>query len=287
MRPSLDVIPSSSFQQPALINRQQTNLSESYQAQTKGVSIALTTREGDQITISQQSASSQYRKESTTLDSSRLTEHSMRLDSMTISVQGDLNQEELDDLSKLVDDLGVIANDFFNGNMGEALTGAMNLGDMGSISQLEATFTRTSILSNYLEGPHPLPSSHQNLGTSLAYEPFKKEQLPNSTGKTEPRIIDIMTAQWQQFLNAIKPNSASIHSPKDPSPISQSMVAKDMLERARETMSAHPRLTPLIPSAVDLALDHAANQYQPRDASALLAKSTSAAFNSLFSDWVL
>lgn len=287
MRPSLDILPSSPLHQPASINRRPTHTNESYQAQSKGVSIALTTKEGDTITFSQQSANSQYRKESTAIGSSHFTEQTIRLDGMELSVQGDLNQQELDDLSRLFDDLSAIANDFFNGNMGDALTGAMNIGDMGSISQLDATFTRTSILSRYLEGSHPLPSLNKDSNTLLAEGPFRRDPSNNSARAPEPRIIDIMTAQWQQFLNAIKPNQSRTYPPKHPSPVSQHLAAKNMLERTKETMSTHPRLTPLLPSVADLAIEQTANQYHPREAATLLAKSTSTAFNSLFSNWVL
>lgn len=287
MKPSIALLPSSSLQQPSVINRQQTNLSESYQAQSKGVSIALTTREDDIITISQRSATSKYRKESATADSSGLIEQNLRLNSMEISVQGDLNQQELDDLSRLLDDLGSIANDFFTGHMGEAITGTMNIGDMGSISRLEATFTRTSILSNYLQGPHPLPTWNQDFNTDRALTSINKKQANDVTPTDEPRGIDIMSAQWRQFLDAIIPRHSSPSIQKDLSSVSPDMVAKHLLERAKDTMTTHPRLTPLLPSVVDLALGQAADKRHPHEAATVLAKATITAFNSLFSDWIL
>lgn len=288
MKPSFELTPSSSmFQQSPPINRQQANLNESYQALTKGVSIALTTREGDKITISQQSAASHYRKESVSPDSYQLNEQSIRLESMGISVQGDLNQQELDDLSKLFDDLGSIANEFFSGNLGGAVSEALNIGDMGSISQLEATFTRTSILSNYLSGPHPLPTLNQGSNAPMANVPTQKNQGNNLNDGIEPRIIDIMEAQWKQFLEALDLHRPEPNSPQKRPPASPDMVAREMLERAKETASTHPRITPLLPSVIDLALGNTSSQYRPPDTAALLAKSTTDAFNSLFSSWIL
>lgn len=288
MKTSLGLLHSTPIQQYPAINRQPSNSSENYQAQAQGMSISLTTREGDTITLSQRSASSQYRKESITTGASQRSEQDLTINSMAISVQGDLNQQELDDLSRLVADLSAIATDFFNGNMDTALAGAMDIGGMGSISRLEATFSRTSILANYLTASHPLPAFSQNASASLAQLPFINNLPSDSGAGTKPRLVDLTTAQWRQFVEAISHHQTPpIHPPSPPRASHESMVAKDMLERAEETLAVHPRLTPLLQSVVDLALDMAARQHQPREAATRLAQATSTAFNSIFAHWAL
>lgn len=281
--------------------------SGSYQAQTQGADITLTTKEGDKITISQSSINQQQRATSATSGSYRLMEQSMAASGMSIAVQGDLNDQEKADLTSLLGDLGSIATDFFKGNLQEALNGAMNIGDMGSISKLEATFSRTSILSNYLSGPHPIPSSN-GLQTGLDWNnPFPDPPAP----PTGPNLADLLSGQWQQFLDQLtsqdpthataeatpqwgrgRPqdlSAAEVQPPQQGTPLARSAerAGEQMLARSKETMNAHPRLTPLMPSLAELAINQAKSQFSQGLAANQLATAISTAFNKGFNDWVL
>jgi len=289
MKPSLDLLQSPSSQQLPATNRQlPLSMGESYQKRHQTVAITLTTLEGDTVTLSQQSSSTRYRQESLTSDTYRLSEKAVGLDSMSIAVQGDLNQQELDDLARLFDDLGAIANNFFTGHLEEAVNGAMIIGDMGTISSLEATFTQSSILSSHLAGPHPMPSSLP--GSDALIYPSLDSKLPDSANASPvpaPSPIDITSAQWRQFLHNVRREPTTGSPPSSAPPTHQHRTAKDMLERAKETLATNPRLMPLLPSIATLAVNRTAEKYHPPETATLLAQSTIAKFNTLLADWVL
>ncbi len=284
MKTSLDTyLPASSLPQAYPLTRTNESVHERYRAQSEEVSISLTTQEGDQITIRQSAMSeqmnAQYKKDETlhTIDT-RLAKSGMSL-----AVQGDLNDQELADLSKLLGDLSVIAGDFFNGNMTKAMTGAMNINDMGSITKLEATFSRTSLLANYLEVPHPIPSFN-----GQQYDPLLNEATDRSSNSKGPSMVDTLIAQWQQFLDALAEQDAiPLRQQTAPTGISAALAGRQMFDRSQQTMSAHPRLTPLIPSVAELAFDRAMRQFDQGYNASQLNKDISSHFNKQFNGWLL
>ncbi len=270
-------------------------ISESYRALSQNADITLTTKEGDRITISSQSAVSQQRRAEISTDGSqRLLEQRMAASGMSFAVQGDLNEQEVADLTSLLADLNGIATDFFNGNLEEAVNGAMNIGDMGSISRLEATFSQTSLLADYLSVPHPLPNlSGQEHGL---YADGLDDTL--APPLFEQSMTDLLAAQWQQFLEALNrpdddatseapPLANRPHPQSHPRDNSADSTGKAMVERSKETMAAHPRLTPLIPSLAGLAIEQARRQFGQSPHANQLAKDTGAAFNKAFNSWML
>ena len=294
MKTSLDAnYPSSLFAMPSVPGRTGQSTSDSYRAQAQNADITLTTREGDRITINSQSIMSHERRIDGSLNGSqRLLEQSMAANGMSFTVQGDLNDQEIADLTALLDDLNGIATDFFSGDLEEAVNGAMNIGDMGSISKLEATFSQTSLLSEFLSVPHPIPdlSGQQS---DLFAKGFDDEPLALPSGQG---VTDLLAAQWQQFLEALNsPDAPEAAPPPSARPQQQGPnlansagdTAKAMLERSKETMTAHPRLTSLMPSVAELAIQQARRLFEQTLPAAQLAKDTSAAFNKSFNSWLL
>jgi len=294
MKTSLDTHhPAAALAMTPAAGRAHYSTSESYRAQAQNSDITLTTREGDRITISQSSMSQQRRSEYSTDGSKRILEQSMAASGMSFTVQGDLNDQEVADLTALLDDLGDIAADFFSGNLGEAVSGAMNIGDMGSISKLEATFSQTRLLADYLSGPHPLPTStgEQSGLDSNGLDPLA---LPSGQDMT-----DLLAAQWQQFLEALTSREESDsstptpdrrhprHQQSQPVDHAADRTGQTMVERSKKTMTTQPRLTPLIPSVAELAIARARRQFDQTLPANQLAKDTSAAFSKAFNGWFL
>lgn len=276
-------LPAPSLSQTSPPSRTNDFVHERYHARSEEVTISLTTREGDQISIRQSAMSehinAQHKKDTT------LPALDMRLASagMSLSIQGDLSDQELADLSTLLGDLSVIADDFFNGNLTKAMTGAMNINDMGTISTLEATFSRTSVLANYLEVPHPLPSFNDQ-----QHDPLLNEVMGRAADPKTPPMLDSLTAQWQQFLDALTEQDVlPSRQPPPPSDISTAMTGRQMFERSQQTMSSHPRLTPLLPSVAELALNRVMRQFDQGLEASQLAKDVSRHFNREFNDWLL
>jgi hypothetical protein len=280
--------------------------SESYRAQTQAADITLTTKEGDRITISQSSMSQQQRAISLGDGNYRLMEQSASANGMSISVQGDLNDTEVADLTSLLNDLGSIATDFFSGNLEDAVNGAMNIGDMGSISKLEATFSQTSLLSNYLSVPHPIPSF-----AGLQPGPDQNDPFSPPASQTGPSMTDLLSGQWRQFLEALTSQdsdtatgdtspqwglkghhdlaSAGDQRQQQSAPPANSagQAGQQMVDRSKTTMSTNPRLTPLMPSLAQLAINQAKSQFAPGLAADQFANALSSTFTKGFNDWLL
>lgn len=284
MKTSLDTYqpPPSLPLSPALAKGQFVH--ERYRAQAQGVNISLTTQEGDQITISQSTSTEQMKAKYKNDEGLSKIESSLSAANMSFTVEGDLNDQELADLSKLLKNLSGIADNFFKGNLSNAVTGALNIGDMGSINTLEATFTRTSVLSSYLEVPHPIPSF-----AGLQNDPLLQEFQANPAKAKGPSQHDAMTAQWQQFLDSLTEEDSTLGQPANPPPANSAALAgKQMLERVKETMSTHPRLTSLMPSVADLAVDQALQRYGKSQLNrSQAAQEISSAFTKELNSWLL
>jgi hypothetical protein len=285
MKTAFDTYPSpTSLPQASLLPAKTSQLNqEQYRAQNQAVSISLTTREGDQITISQSASNEQMKAKHQNDGSLNKLEASMSAYDMSFAVQGDLSDQELADLSKLLNDLSGIANNFFKGNMKEAMADALSIGDMGSINKLEATFTRTSMLANYMDASHPLPSFAGQPNDLLLQE--LQDNHATSKGTS---IVDSMTAQWCQFLDSLA-GQGTLHNRQESSPPANSaqLVGKQMFERAKETMTAHPHLTPLMPSLADLSIDQLLHHYDQHNNTNKMAQDINNGFTKELNSWLL
>ena len=286
MKTALDTYqPPSSLLQTLPLARTNQFVKEQYRAQSEGVNISLTTQEGDVISLSQNTSTEQMKAKYKNDDGLTKIESSMASSNLSFSVQGDLNDQELADLTKLLNNLSGIADNFFKGNMNQAVTGALNIGDMGSINKLEATFTRSSILSTHMDVPHPIPSF-----AGQENDPLRHELHNNHATLQEPSMVETMAAQWRQFLNSLTEQDGIPSQPANsPTANSASQVAKEMLARAKETMITHPRLTPLVPSVANLAIDQAAQPYgqQSRHNARRITEDISTSFTKELNNWFL
>ena len=129
--------------------------SSSYQyASASSFSFQLTTAEGDKVTISATSAqafSGQYARgvagnnESYTLAETMSASYSSTRES-SWSIQGDLNDDEMQAIEELLGQINKLAGEFFNGNLDEAFNQALALGyDQQHITAFSLNLTQVEV----------------------------------------------------------------------------------------------------------------------------------------------
>ncbi|WP_051678461.1 hypothetical protein [Thiomicrospira pelophila] len=122
------------------------------------MSMQLTTREGDQVTVdfrqlyaqyqefSHQQASEEGPKGVRYFESREAMEMTAFEERFGISVQGDLNEEELGAIFDVFEQVDQLANNFYNGDIEKAFEQAMNLQvDFGQIQSFSLDMTRSEM----------------------------------------------------------------------------------------------------------------------------------------------
>lgn len=201
--------------------------------------ISLTTREGDQVTISSQNDITREMAMRQNISPGRhLQEFTLAVletGSYNVTVQGDLSDAELADINRLLHDLTAIAGDFFGGRTEAALTSALGLGDMGSLAELSATFMRQITVASRFDSRALLPA-HDTDSTLPGFP-----SAPNEISRQE-----LLQAQWQQIMAYLEEHGEERRSgDQQEKHGAMAPVAERMLEKVKATMTSHPRLTPL------------------------------------------
>jgi predicted RNase H-related nuclease YkuK (DUF458 family) len=109
--------------------------------------VTILTLEGDRVTLSSssQSQATYIAYDSLALSKGRLTRLQGEIfglntnDELSISVDGDLNKQELKDIAKAIKAIGTIIRDFLYGNIGYAVAKALKIIGLESIVSLEAS----------------------------------------------------------------------------------------------------------------------------------------------------
>ena len=180
----------------------------------KSADIDLLTAEGDRVTISVNSLFEESytgynsrgdmngmmtRTQMETLSSFSSTE-------MLITLEGDLNEEELADIHKVLGNIQSLADDFFAGEIDEALAKAIQLGDLGSVVDLQASLQHThsiSIEQQYMAKITDIPSE--------LHETLTEKERP-ITGNSVKKLIDEMTKAVQK--SKVKPGKMAKALPR-------------------------------------------------------------------------
>jgi len=256
--------------------------------QTRGADISLTTAEGDRVTLSQSFASMQtagYRAISDGNGQQRQMQAStMRIDTFSLAVEGELNDQELADIKALINDLSDIGRDFFKGQTDKALDGALALGDTGTIREFSATFSYTSAVAVRHMESHPIPALDRETMQS-----FPKPEAQETDPAAElPAFAEIMQARWQeiwQLLTDIKPADEEAPAPRpsnDPPP-DVTTTAQAMMDRAAATIAEHPALAPLVEPMAHRVI---ANQQAANPGTAGQANRLANEFSRTFANWL-
>ncbi len=228
--------------------------------------ISITTDDGDVVTISgyqQQSSSLSFDTLSTPFkEGVNFTMSSLSSDSFNLSLQGDLDEEELADIENLLEDLSAIAGNFFSGDLSSAQDGALNLA-IGSLAELSATFTHSSQYATKWSGSqlaenHPLPQS-DNFMRSVEEVFSDLPEIVDQIHTDEMKYAEMLKAQWQQIKDFLEQRE----TPSDPIPDFASSaeendmpIARRMMSRFQEIASKHPRLAPLGPPLAREVIDN-------------------------------
>jgi hypothetical protein len=116
---------------------------------TQSTDLTITTEEGDTVSLSMASAtqtlagiyhSDSYADGWSASSQTAFFEFSSRQD-MTIEVNGDLNQEELEDIREAVKAIGSMIDDFLSGDLKEMAKDGELLKELNTISSLDAVFS--------------------------------------------------------------------------------------------------------------------------------------------------
>ncbi|MBU4260690.1 MAG: hypothetical protein KKC76_02260 [Proteobacteria bacterium] len=269
-----------------------TGLQKQYQSYSEAMSqrsaanISFTTAEGDVVTISnyqEQAYSLASEKWATPLQQGMtFTASVLNVDASSLSVQGDLNEEELADIQNLMVDLTSIAEEFFNGNLGEAMDQAMNIGDMGSISQLSASFSYQASwsASSQITDYHPVPAAEDG-GDSLVDIFAVLPEVVEQAHTDEMKYAEMLQAQWKQIKEFLEAKTADPASTTTDSAVAQETApvvttnstitqdnenipaARKMMNRMRKTVARHPRLAPFGLSLAHEAIDNKSEGIRP------------------------
>ncbi len=216
--------------QTAVQPMQQTSASQLYASFEKAL-IDITTSDGDIVTLQHSSShaalSQSVQWQNNVSQGASVSAQTLDTHSFSFSVQGDLSLEELEDLGDLFDSLSLIAADFYQGNMDGAIGAALNIGDLGSLSSVSATFTKSEISASQI--------------TSVSANPYAQAQL-TETDNEEHALARQRQAQWQQILTYLetrKQDAAQLEE-KDTPQIKDHDQA--MMARIKQTIDRHPRL---------------------------------------------
>lgn len=223
--------------------------------------ISITTDEGDVVTISSSyamamaySASEEF---APGMWNQSYTAMSLESSTFSMTIEGDLNEEELQDIKHLLQDLKKIAKAFFHGDTQRAMNKALDIGDMGSVAQLSASFSYSEQISttHSVATYHPLPSGDM----SAAFKDLQEILGENSF--EDFNFADILRARWQQMLETFDSDDeedAVIDAMESADEANNTPVAEQMLERVRETIEKQPQLSPFIIPVANQAIDEAA-----------------------------
>ena len=206
-----------------------------------------------------------------------------------MSIQGDLNEEEMQDIKHLMQNLNKIAKSFFQGDTENALKKALDIGDMGSLNQMSASF-----------------SYSEQIATTQTVSTYN--QFPNLTGETltglsdlkkmleeefieDLKFADLLRARWQQLREAFEQEKENIRvagidevgSIKD----SDISAAEQMLERVKDTVEKQPQLSPFMVPVAKQAIKDAAELVSQKEAKHVQPEKLHNDFVKKWHDWIL
>lgn len=239
--------------------------SESFQQaaeKQKDSQISITTDEGDVVTISSSYAMAMGFSASEELApgmwNQSYTAMSLESSTFNMTIKGDLSEEELQDIKHLLQDLKKIAKAFFHGDTQGAMKKALNIGDMGSVAQLSASFSYSEQISttHSVATYHPLPSGDM----AAAFKDL--QEIIGEDSFKDFNFADILKARWQQMLETFDSDDEEdtvIDAMKTADEENNIPVAEQMLKRVRETIEKQPQLSPFVVPVANQAIDEAAS----------------------------
>jgi len=252
-------------QYPAAQPRQQDFSLQQTALQARQTEITMTTSEGDRVTLSSSMENLQAMQYDATGAGQNISfvAASLGTANFSMTVEGDLNAQELADISSLIKDLSHIAKDFFKGHLEQAMNKGLNIGDTGTINAFSADFSSTSITTSRLTGNHPISAlSQETMGADATTE------ASANVASDLPGFMDLLRGQWAQLEEIFQQQQAapafefpvtSQELPDTaPAATTPAEIAQAMMAKAATTMADNPRLSPLIQPLADRVIDNSA-----------------------------
>lgn len=203
--------------------------------------VDITTSEGDKVTLqhstSHMTLSQDVQWQNNKSQGMTLTSRSLADKSFSYTVQGDLNDQELKDIGELFDALSFIADDFYQGHLDDAMAGALNIGDLGSLSSLVATFSKTEISAGQITNQHP----------------YAMADLAGADNE-EQAIARHRQAQWQQILSYLEKKTTKVDQSAKKDDLYAKEYGQEMMTKIDRIIERHQRLESLITNLVKKAI---------------------------------
>lgn len=168
------------------------------------LSMDVVTREGDRVTVYFKQSQSAQSAQLSNNNASGVAFSATEQRQFDFEVEGSLNAREQKALAALFDDVAKLGDQFFNGNIGEALSQAMNLGfDTNELASMSVNLTQVTVssrLSAYQATQPDLPTDAlESVKSPLAayvdsYKQTLEDMEPFSSRK---RVMDeLLSHMW-------------------------------------------------------------------------------------------
>lgn len=176
------------------------------------MSLQLTTREGDTVSVDFRQLYAEYRSARVEqqaqqgpqgvryFESRELMEMTAFEESLAFSVDGDLNEDELQAVFKVFEQVDSLANDFYDGNLDVALQKAMELNiDSEQLQGMQLDLTRTTTVSaSYKQAAMAQYEALQDQAQAISDE----SQTPDSYGVSVSDLPPYLQ-KWQDTVDSL------------------------------------------------------------------------------------
>ncbi|WP_428240950.1 DUF5610 domain-containing protein [Gynuella sp.] len=130
---------------------QYTSAYDELRANKQQLSLSLTTRDGDQVTIGYSGLNAQYGSLSSSSSGSSVSWSSVSGSQFYLDIQGDLDEEEMNAISSLLQDVDALASEFFDGDVETAFQMAQALEiDPSELSSMNLSLRETETYASRL-----------------------------------------------------------------------------------------------------------------------------------------
>jgi len=225
---------------------------------TESATIYLKTAEGDTVSLSSSSSFMSVFQKMNSVEQNCSTNQTslaqMSSESLTCSVQGDLNEEELADIKNLIADLADIASSFFSGDSQSAMAKALTMDSMGSIVGLDASFNQTATMATQMTSFHPIPTFSEDIQGTFAdlYQNGRPEAKETEDYQGQ------LFGRWHQIMSLLENITPSDATPvKNQERGSADRVAEEMMNRMEDYLQKNPRMSPFAEPLANRALTRA------------------------------
>lgn len=245
------------------------------------MSLQLTTKEGDNVTLDFRQMYAEYQSYKQEqhgeqgangvrhFESREAMEMTAFEERFAFSVEGDLNEEELAAIFDVFEQVDRLANDFFGGNLEDALQKAMALNiDYGQLESMSLNLTQTSVevvryqqeaMSQYQQVQNRDGEDNQTSNGSVADLPPYLQQWQSVIERLDEQFEQAQTVMNQLMAGVLEERFAQKEKPESSEQVQQVQAQGGWLERVK---SFHEQLQEMAASAANKATDTASTELE-------------------------